>query len=292
MKAFVMVAREGNLTRAAKRLYVTQPALSLQLKKLQNGLGISLFERGSRGMRLTDAGRRLLPSAERVLTSAADFDAAAAALLGQVHGRIKLGTILDPEFLRLGAYLQLLSVRHPGVAFDLCHGMSGVIANRVAAGELDVGYTLDVPGSKQLSERFYVEPLTHFTYQVVAPSAWASQIKGKDWSQLSALPWVGTPPESIHHKLLSHCMGAQHKQLNEVARVDLEPSMLDLVRSGVALSLARDSIALRALHAGGIAIADAVNVQAELAFVCRKDRTEVPLIKAAMEMMRSLWQET
>lgn len=291
MRAFVSVAQEGNLTRAAERLYVTQPALSLQLKKLQAALGMPLFERTSRGMRLTDVGQRLLPAAEGVLASAGEFEAAAAALRGQVRGRLKMGTILDPEFLRLGAYLGLLSARHPGVAFDLSHGMSGAVASRIATGELDVGYTLDLPGSEQLHARFHVEPLTRFTYQVVAPSSWAAQIKGKSWAQLSVLPWVGTPTESIHHKLLSHCMGAAHKEMNVVARVDLEPSMLDLVRSGVALSLARDSIALRAYHAGGIAIADGIGVQAELSFVCRKDRQEAPLVQAAMAVMRSLWRE-
>ena len=108
LRAFVTVAREGNLTRAAERLFVTQPALSLQLKKLHESIGVMLFERRPRGMRLTEAGQKLLPAAERALTAAAEFRAAATRLKGSVTGRLRLGTIVDPEFLRMGPFLTSL----------------------------------------------------------------------------------------------------------------------------------------------------------------------------------------
>jgi DNA-binding transcriptional LysR family regulator len=146
LRAFVMVAQEGNLTRAADRLCVTQPALSLQLKKLQESLDVTLFERLPRGMRLTQAGRQLLPAAERVLTSATEFRAAAVSLKGSVMGTLRLGTIVDPEFLRLGACLRLLAERHPGLSFVLQHGMSGAMAREVETGSLDVAFALGAPG--------------------------------------------------------------------------------------------------------------------------------------------------
>src|SRR5262245_50792222 len=61
------VAREGTMTRAARQLHLTQPALSHQLADLERGLGAALFRRTSRGMILTPAGARLLTSAEAVL---------------------------------------------------------------------------------------------------------------------------------------------------------------------------------------------------------------------------------
>ena len=108
LRAFVTVAREGNLTRAAERLFLSQPALSLQLKRLQESLGVTLFERMPRGMRLTEAGRTLLPAAERSLNAVAEFRAAAVGLKGMVGGRLRVGTIVDPEFLRLGGFLRSL----------------------------------------------------------------------------------------------------------------------------------------------------------------------------------------
>lgn len=289
LRAFVTAAREGNLTRAAERLFLTQPALSLQLRKLQEALGLVLYERTPRGVRLTEAGRKLLPAAERALAAVAEFRAAASGLKGSVSGRLRLGTIVDPEFLRLGAFLGLLAERHPGLAFELTHGMSGAVLRQVEDGHLDVAYTLGTPGLPELRARFRVETLTAFTYRVVAPPGWAGQVRGKGWRELAALPWIGTPPESVHHRLLSQAFAAAGVTPKIVARVDLEPSMMDLVRSGVALALARDSLALRAAHAEGVVIADAVAVQAELGFVCRADRAAEPPIAAAFEVIREIW---
>jgi len=290
LKAFVTVAREGNLTRAAERLFVTQPALSLQIKKLQEGLELILFERTPRGMRLTEAGQRLLPVAERALAGVSEFRAAAAGLKDTISGRLRLGTIVDPEFLRLGAFLSTLAERHPTLSFELTHGMSGTVTRWVEQGELDVAYTLGPPGFPDLAGRFQVIGLTDFTYRVVAPPGWAGQVRGKGWRELAALPWIETPPDSVHHRLLSTVFAAEGVRPHVVARVDLEPSMLDLVRSGVALALARDSLALRAAHAEGVVIADSVSVAAELGLVCRADRrTEAP-IKAAMEAIEAVWR--
>ena len=72
LRAFATVAREGNLTRAAAQLHLTQPAVSLQIKHLQETLGVTLFTRTSRGLALTRDGQTLLPHAERALAAAAD----------------------------------------------------------------------------------------------------------------------------------------------------------------------------------------------------------------------------
>lgn len=284
-----MVAQEGNLTRAADRLCVTQPALSLQLKKLEESLGVTLFERFPRGMRLTQVGRQLLPAAERILKATAEFRSAAYRLKGSVTGSLRLGTIVDPEFLRLGACLRLLTERYPGLSFSLRHGMSGAMAREVEVGNLDVAFALDAPGMEDMRERFHVLTLTSFAYRVVAPPNWGGQVNNKGWRELAALPWIGTPQESVHHRLLKRIATAEGVHFNVVAQVDLEPSMMDLVKSGVALSLARDNVALNVAHAHGIVIADAVDVPAELGLVCQKNRLNEPSVSAALEIATQVW---
>ncbi|MGI4936026.1 MAG: LysR family transcriptional regulator, partial [Janthinobacterium lividum] len=73
LRAFVAIAREGNLTRAAQQLHLTQPAASLQLKSLQKSLDLQLLARTAGGMALTADGIKLLPFAERVLDAMAEF---------------------------------------------------------------------------------------------------------------------------------------------------------------------------------------------------------------------------
>lgn len=290
LKSFVTLAREGNLTRTAERLNLSQPALSLQLKKLHEQLGLVLFERTPRGMRLTRAGEQLLPAAQRALDASTELVALASGIRGQVGGRLRIGTIVDPEFLRLGPFLRRLVEHHPGLSTDLTHGMSGAVRNEIAAGRLDVGYTLGAPGMSDVDAAFEVITLTAFTYRVIAPPGWQERVRGKDWKALAGLPWIGTPPESAHHRLLSGVFREAGASPRIVAQVDLEPSMLDLVASGVGLSLARDSIALRAAHAGGIVVADRVQVPAELGFLCLRARRSEPAIAAAFRVIGSVWR--
>ncbi|MGH8806508.1 MAG: LysR family transcriptional regulator [Noviherbaspirillum sp.] len=285
LRAFVTVAREGNLTRAAERLHLTQPAVSLQIKSLQTALNLQLFNRTAGGMVLTDDGVKLLPFAQRVMESVAEFRQGAAALHSTLSGTLAIGTILDPEFIRLGAFLKRLVETYPQVSTQLQHGMSGWVLQQVKAGILDVGYYIGTPGKE-----FHAQTLTSFTYNVVAPQGWKNRVAGKDWPALAKLPWLWTPPESAHHRLLTKTFAQYKVTPNTVALVDQEPSMLDLVKSGVGLSLVRESIALREAHAHGLAIADAVSLSTELSFVSLAKRKNEPAIAAMFDLLQDLWR--
>ncbi|HJV51228.1 MAG TPA: LysR family transcriptional regulator [Noviherbaspirillum sp.] len=284
LRAFVTVAREGNLTRAAERLHLTQPAVSLQIKSLQSALNLQLFTRTPSGMALTDDGAKLLPFAERVMDSVAEFRQGAAALHSTLSGRLSIGTILDPEFIRLGAFLKRLVENYPQLSTQLQHGMSGWVLQQVKAGTLDVGYFLGTPGKE-----FHALTLTSFTYNVVAPPGWKSRVAGRDWPGLARLPWIWTPPESAHHRLLTKTFAQYKVTPNKVALVDQEPSMLDLVKSGVGLSLMRESIALREAHAHGLVIADRVSLSTELSFIALAKRKSEPTIATVFSLLQALW---
>ena len=241
IRSFAAVAREGNLTRAAEHLHLTQPALSLQLKSFQESLDLTLFSRSAQGLSPNADGRALLPPALRVLDALDDFQRAIATLRDTLQGELRLGTILDPEFLRLGAALRHLMARYPKLRPMLRHGMSGSAARLVRAGELDAGYFLGLDA--RAPAPLHAQPLAAFSYYVVAPKGWGQMVSGRGWKEIAALPWIWTPPDSVHHRLLARKFAELDAVPNAVAEVDQEASMLDLVRSGVGLSLARDSLA-------------------------------------------------
>ncbi|MEN3367178.1 MAG: hypothetical protein V7606_4452 [Burkholderiales bacterium] len=285
LRAFVTVAHEGNLTRAAERLHLTQPAVSLQIKSLQAALKLQLFIRTRNGMALTDDGAKLLPYAERVMESMAEFRQGADSLHSTLSGTLAIGTILDPEFIRLGAFLKRLVESYPQLSTQLQHGMSGWVLQQIRSGSLDVGFYIGTP-----TKEFHSQTLTSFTYNVVAPQGWKNRVAGKDWAALAKLPWIWTPPESAHNRLLNKTF-AQYKAMpNKVALVDQEPSMLDLVKSGVGLSLVRESIALREAHAHGLVIADKVSLSTDLSFITLAKRKNEPTIAAVFTLLQALWR--
>src|SRR4030088_1631866 len=102
LRCFITVAREGTVSRAASLLNLTQPAVSLQLKGLEESTGLLLFNRTPGGFTLTEAGAALLPHAQNALSGLSGFKAAADSLKDVLRETLRVGTVVDPEFTRLG----------------------------------------------------------------------------------------------------------------------------------------------------------------------------------------------
>lgn len=289
LRAFVAVAREGNVSRAATRLHLSQPAVSLQLKALAESTGLTLFIRTPHGLALTPDGAALLPQAEKALAALADFGQAALGLHNTVRGRLRIGTILDPEFIRLGAFLKELVETAPQIETELRQAMSGEVLGQIGRGELDVGFYLGLPGEVEEGP-FEQRVLSHFRYRVLAPAGWGEQVLGRDWKALAALPWIATPPASAHHRLLAGVFGPLGVTPRQVALVDQEASMLDLVRSGVGLSLVRESIAITEAQARGLVVADRVSLECQLCFVSLRARRGEPVVASAWAALEQVWR--
>jgi DNA-binding transcriptional LysR family regulator len=279
IRAFVAVAREGSLTRAAQLLHLTQPAVSLQLKSFQDQLNLRLLARSPRGLMLTSEGHKLLPYAEQILHAIGDFEAAAGNMLTVLSGTVSIGTILNPQTIRLGAILQHMASHYPEVRTRLRHAMTGQVLDYIRSGTLDAGFYLGMPGDVDGIE-FHAIALMPITYYVIAPKGWQERINGRGWTELAALPWIWTPVTSMHHRLLTHAFDQAGVEPRIAAEVDLEASMVELVRAGVGLSLARESVAIDEAQKHGVAISRELPIEIPLSFITQARRREEPLIEA------------
>ena len=136
LKVFVAVAEEGHLTRAAERLFSSQPAVSAQIKSLESQLGLPLFDRTPKGMKLTKAGAKLLVQAKLTLSTADNMLIQAKALQGNVMGEVIVGTNSDIDFLRMTGINESLNTHHPDVTLSLTQSMSADILVDVKKGSL------------------------------------------------------------------------------------------------------------------------------------------------------------
>jgi DNA-binding transcriptional LysR family regulator len=288
LQSFVTVAREGNISRAADLLALTQPAVSLQLKKLSADTGLELFRRVSTGVELTPDGAALLAKAEQVLAAMTDLDQTARGRIGQIGGTLRIGTIIDPDFIRLGGFLAALVDRAPQLQAQLFHGISGEVPPRLSRDEIDIGFVLDTPQAAG-SDALHHRKLTEFRYRVIAPAGWGRRVEGLGWAELAALPWIGTPPQSIHHRLLKRRFADHGVVQNCVALVDQEPSMLAMVRSGVGMSLCRESIALHEKQSNGLVVVEALAVETSLGIAALQRRREEAPIALAFDVLGKLW---
>jgi LysR family nitrogen assimilation transcriptional regulator len=138
MQYFLCLAQEGNVTRAARQLNLVQPALSMQIAKLEKSLGKQLFYRASRGMSLTPAGEALAERIAPILTDIDRVRGEIAQLDGKVSGRVNIGMITSAAQSTLPASSAMIAARYPEIHLLVCEGYSETMLEWVAAGQLDI----------------------------------------------------------------------------------------------------------------------------------------------------------
>ena len=139
IEAFVEIARTRNVSRAADTLFVTQPALTARLQRLEEDLGARLFMRTPRGMKLTEAGEAFLPHAVKALDSLSDGRRIVNAFERGGAGRLALGAAPAVSTYVLPAILKRFTIGHPRVSVVVKTGHSEEVLELVLREQVDLG---------------------------------------------------------------------------------------------------------------------------------------------------------
>jgi DNA-binding transcriptional LysR family regulator len=166
LRYFVAVAEERHFGRAAKKLRLSQPPLSTQIKGLEEELGVKLFQRSTRQVALTDAGRTFLERAEGILEAVEEAKEAAKGADEGARGRLEIGFISSATLGLLPPAIRLFRERFGGVEIELRELTSAQQIDALYAGEIRVGLVrlpLRAPGLR-------FEPLQEESFLVALPS--------------------------------------------------------------------------------------------------------------------------
>jgi LysR family transcriptional regulator for metE and metH len=235
------IAEEGSLTRAARRLYVTQSALSHQLSLLERQLGVPVFHRVGKRLVATAAGLRLLRSAEGVLTEVADLEQDLRRYAAGGAGRLRVTTQcytcyhwlpeVLPEFLRM----------HPGIDFRIIAEASTRAEEAVIGGEVDVALLYDVDDADHVAKfpLFDDEQVL-----IVAPGHELAEqpfVRPEDFARLDLLMYYNRPAESLLFQRVLLPNGITPASVTEVR---LTEGIVALVAAGAGVAvLTRWSVA-------------------------------------------------
>ncbi len=159
LECFLAVARLGNLSRAAEEMFLTQPTLTARLKALEEEVGDRLFVRTSRGMRLTDAGRELLPYAERTLSNFEEGKRRLEELRGASGGRLLIGASPGVGTYALPGLLERFAAAYPRVSVSVRTGHSEEILEMTLKEEVQLGLTRAMRHPEIESLRLYDDEL-------------------------------------------------------------------------------------------------------------------------------------
>ena len=166
LRYFTVVADELHFGRAAERLHIAQPALSQRIQRLERDLGVRLFDRSSRRVGLTPAGRALVEPAHDVLAAVDGLAARAAAVAGGAAGRLRVGVLPETAAATLAAVVREAGRTCPAIGLDLVPGTTTEQLRALADRSLDVA-TVRLPvdaGSLQ------VGPVLHQPWGVALPA--------------------------------------------------------------------------------------------------------------------------
>lgn len=160
LRVFVAVAQHANVTRAAEQVGRTQSAVSIQIKRLEEILGESLFERGSRGVTLTSQGRALLNNANRIISL---LDETAAAIRAKpLGGPVRIGIPEEYGYTVLPRALAAFANQHPNVEVTVKCGYSSAQIAALEADELDLAVIFDQQ-QPPVGEVLFVDPTVWVT---------------------------------------------------------------------------------------------------------------------------------
>ena len=137
LRYFVAIAEEQSFTRAAERLWIAQPGLSTQIRKLESELGVRLFDRHTRGVDLTQAGLVLLERARAALAAMEEVSATGRDVRGGVTGRVRVGVAAEAHCGRGAELLRRFAEERPGVELTVLEGYGGTLWRDLRAGRID-----------------------------------------------------------------------------------------------------------------------------------------------------------
>ncbi|POX58481.1 LysR family transcriptional regulator [Streptomyces sp. Ru62] len=242
LRSFLAVAEEGSLVRAAERVYVSQPALTKQIRQLESRLGVPLFERSRTGMALTDAGRELARRAPDVLAAWDDALRAARAAGRRTARVLRVGFVASAANEATPGIVAEFARRRPGWRAELRQAAWTNPSAGLADGEVDAALLrLPFPGQDALrvevlfsEERWVALPSTH-------PLAERAEIAFRElWDE----PFVAAPPETGAWR--DHWLAAGEREGRPVrigAVTEQPDDWLSAIASGYGIALAPASAA-------------------------------------------------
>ncbi|BEV70565.1 MULTISPECIES: LysR family transcriptional regulator [unclassified Paludibacterium] len=285
LRTFVTVAQQGHLTQAAEQLHLSQPAVTAQIKALEEEVGLPLFERTAGGVMLTLAGQDLLPRAQSILDSARHMIDHARSLKGQPGGLARIGLALSPSILRIGPWVAHLCQRTPLLDLRLYQGVTIDILNKVRKHELEGGFFL----GKNPYANVNTQLLTQLPFVIAMPTAWRERLAGGQLRELGKLPWIGLSQFSSFNRLTAELWRELNISPRKLVECDHHDTLLELVASEVGLALVREDAAQAMAARGALWVVPGVRKHFDLQFVYPADREGDPVMRLLLSSLAEIW---
>ncbi len=283
LRYFVAVAEELHFGRAARRLGIAQPPLSQQIQRLEQVVGVRLFERTSRRVQLTDGGTTLLSEARRVLAAATEaLEATRRAGRGEL-GELRVAFAATVMFLALPAVIREFRGRFPGVHLDLREMPTGPQLAALKAGEIDIGFVREPQPDPELEIVTVMREPLRIAVNKSHPLAARPTIAVR---HLAEEPFVLFPEElapGLYAQVLGLCRAAGFTPRVVEESRELY-TIVSLVEAGIGVSILPASVEKLGWRGVRYRAIPSASAETRIAAAWRRDRAR-PVVQAFMQVV-------
>lgn len=234
MQYFLAVAKEQNITKAAKVLHITQPTLSRQMAMLEKEIGATLFIKGSRPLSLTNEGYLLRRRAEEVLDLLAKTEAEVSCGKEELEGTVTIGCGEIAAVQYLAKIIEKFHEIHPLVVFDIYAANADQIRQRMDEGLSDIGLLLEPSDIEQYE---YIRMPVTEKWAAIVPSCVPLAKRNSVTAEELAKVRVIMPSRKKVHAEVANWFGKHYEHLNIAAVSNLSTNSALLVEAGLGYAL-------------------------------------------------------
>jgi DNA-binding transcriptional LysR family regulator len=292
LQVFYTVARQLSFTKAAEQLFMTQPAVTFQVKQLEEHFNTRLFERSHGRIALTPAGRLVMDYAERILAISEEMDTRVGELTGAVAGPLLLGASTTIAEFILPQILGEFKAQHPEVQAHMTVANSETIVNRVADYTIDVGLIESPSYLPSLQNEICCDDELVL---ICAPGHALAGRKTVSAHDIAALPMVRREPGSGTREFTDNYFrqcGVSPEDVNLVMELGSPEAMKGVVETGIAVAIVSRATIAKELKLGSVvAIPLAPRLMRTLSVVHPKEKFRSRLLTTFVEFATGRMRE-
>ena len=252
LQVFYTVARQLSFTKAAEQLFMTQPAVTFQVKQLEEHFNARLFERSHGKIALTPAGALVLDYAERILGLSAELDKRVAELTGAISGPLLLGCSMTIAEFILPRVLGEFKARHPQVQAHMTVANSETIENRVADFTIDLGL---IESPSHLPGLHTEVCCDDELLMICAPGYKLAGLKAVTAAQIAGEPYISRESGSGTRQFADNYFresGVAPEDLNIVMELGSPEAIKGVVETGIGVAIMSSATVVKELRLGSL----------------------------------------
>jgi DNA-binding transcriptional LysR family regulator len=293
LHAVLAVAEYNSFIAAAAFLKTSQPALTRTIKRVEDALGVRLFDRSTRRVEITAAGKEFVAVAERMLNDLRISVRSMREISEEQRGQIIISSIMSVANGLLPAIVAKYRASRPGIEIMLREGVHGTVFEDVRSGTADLGITYvdDVPDfieAKRMGREIFdvILPRTH-------PLAKTSKHAAVALNDLVSFPFVSLPHDSRTRRIIDGAASTAGQTLRHAATVTQFATMMSFVRAGVGIAIV-PSGAMAGYLGKDLAVLKLTKprLSRDLGLIKLRERELTPAAKGFAIMIEGMWRAT